>query len=164
MISLSKVEFIVISFLVRNFSRRYTIRNIASNLGISAAGAHAALKKLESSGVVKVERLGTGLFYDINLENKVAKHLAAIVLLGEGAVEGLENEASAAIVEGKKILAITNNADNVKDICQSYSEVVCKSEEEFIEMLRNKDTSMLEKGNVLFGEDIIVEAIRKVMR
>src|SRR3989338_6651881 len=122
MISLSKAEFNVISFLIRNFSKRFTIRNIASSLKISAAGAHAALKKLELGGIVKAEKLGTGLFYEIDLDNKVAKHLTAAVLLefydiGKIDAAEIEKESKAALFDGKKLLVVTSNEDKVKDIC-----------------------------------------------
>jgi hypothetical protein len=43
--------------------------------------------------------------------------------------------------------------------------VVCKDEEGFIEAIREKDVvEILQKGNVLFGEDFVIETIGKVMR
>jgi DNA-binding Lrp family transcriptional regulator len=121
MLSLSKSEFRVIGFLIRNFSKRFTIRNIGSQLKISAAGAHSVLKKLEKNGVVRAEKLGTGLFYEINLNNKVAEHLAAASLLNYFSVKDMETreldkECSAVVFDGKNALAITGNADRVRDI------------------------------------------------
>ncbi|MBU1004454.1 MAG: hypothetical protein KJ561_01360 [Nanoarchaeota archaeon] len=171
MISLSKAEFNVISFLIRNFSKRFTIRNIAVSLEISAAGAHAALKKLELGGIVKAEKLGTGLFYELSLDNKVAKHLAAAVLLefyavGKIDVSEIEKESKAALFDGKKLLAVTNSSDKVKDICYKKNiDAVCKTEEEFVSALKGKEKEVLlilEKGNVLFGEELIIEMIKKV--
>ena len=175
MISLSKNEFNVISFLARNFSKRFTIRNIASQLKISAAGAHAVLKKLEKSNVVEAERLGTGLFYYINLERGVARHLAAIVLLEHFDIKKIETkeiekESKAAIFDGKKLLVITISADAVKDICYrdfKGIEVICKEEGGFVEALRNKDKvvlEILEKGNVLYGEELVVNMIKEAFR
>ncbi len=175
MISLSKNEFNVIGFLIRNFSKRFTIRNIALNLKISAAGAHAVLKKLEKSNIVKAERLGTGLFYYVDLDNKVANHLASIVLIEQFDVkkinfEEVEKESKAAIFDGKRLLVVTSNDDIVKDICyRSFKEikVICKGEEEFIDALRDKEKDVLEileKGNLLFGEDLVLNSIKKVMR
>ncbi len=175
MISLSKNEFSVISFLIRNFSRRFTIRNIAAELGISAAGAHAVLKKLEKGDVVRAEKLGTGLFYHINLASKVATHLAAIVLLEHFDIKGIETkeikkESRAAVFDGKRMLVVTSSADIVQDICyRSFKEikVVCKGEEELIEALMNKEKEVLEileHGNVLYGEELIVDLIKRVMR
>ena len=80
-LSLSDNEFSVLSFLVRNFTERLTIRNIAQRLNFSAAGVFNILKKLDKENIVKGEKLGTGLFYAINFENKIALHIAEIVLL-----------------------------------------------------------------------------------
>ena len=66
MLSLSDNEFSVISFLVRNFPEKLTIRNIAQRLDFSAAGVFNILKKLEKQGIVVSEKLGTGLFCKIN--------------------------------------------------------------------------------------------------
>ncbi len=170
MISLSKNEFNVISFLIRNFSKRLTIRNIASKLEISAAGAHAVLKKLEKGNVVKAEKLGTGLFYEINLDEKIARYLASIGLLEHFDLKyiefkDIEKESKAAVFDGKRLLAVTNNSDIVKDICYRQNiEVVCKDEEEFIEALQYNDEAVLgilEKGNVLFGEELVINSIKK---
>ena len=46
MLSLSDNEFSVISFLVRNFTEKLTIRNIAHRLNFSPAGVFNILKKL----------------------------------------------------------------------------------------------------------------------
>lgn len=173
MISLSKSEFNVIGFLIRQFSKRFTIRNIASELKMSAAGAHAVLKKLEKANVVKAEKLGTGLFYYVDLENKVATHLAAITLLEQFDVKmidttALENESKAAIYDGKKLIVITSDEDSVNDICyRNNIKVICMGEEGFISALAGKDKEVLDilgHGNVLFGEELIVDSIKKVMR
>src|SRR3989338_162737 len=81
MLSLSDNEFSVLNFLVRNFSEKLTIRNIAQRLNFSPAGVFNILKKLEKQSIVVGQKLGTGLFYSINFENKIAEHLAEIVLL-----------------------------------------------------------------------------------
>ena len=82
MLSLSDNEFAVINFLVRNFTERLTVRSIAKKLGFSPAGVYNILKKLEEQEIVYGEKLGTGLFYKINLDNKVAWYLSLSVLVG----------------------------------------------------------------------------------
>ena len=175
MLSISKSEFNVIGFLIRQFSKRFTIRSIALKLNISAAGMHAVLKKLEKGGIVKAERLGTGLFYEINLESRVAQYLAAVMLMRYSDIkkintDELEKETKAVIFDGKGIVVVTSDSDAVKDIC--YRElkeikVICKGEEEFVDALRNKERNVLdvlEQGNVLFGEELVVDSIKKVIR
>jgi len=68
MLSLSDNEFSVLNFLVRNFSEKLTIRNIAQRLNFSPAGVFNILKKLEKQSIVVGQKLGTGLFYSINFE------------------------------------------------------------------------------------------------
>ncbi len=168
MLSLSDNEFSVISFLVRNFTEKLTIRNIAQRLNFSSAGVFNILKKLEKQNIVVGQKLGTGLFYSINFENKIAKHLAGIVLIYSDekvekmSVERLE-QAKAAIFDKKILLLITDNV-TVLDISVPNTEVMLKTEDEVIGLLRKKDSAMLQmlkKGIVLFGEDKIVEIIKK---
>ena len=167
MLSLSDNEFGVISFLVRNFTERLTIRNIAQRLGFSSAGVFNILKKLEKQGFVVGQKLGTGLFYSINFENKISEHLAAIVLLYSDEkfdkidVEKLR-EAKSAILDKKSLLLITDNV-TVLDVVVQNLNVIAKTEDEVISLLRKKDADMLQllkKGIVLFGEDSVVRIIK----
>ena len=166
MLSLSDNEFSVINFLVRNFTERLTIRNIAQRLEFSAAGVFNILKKLEKQGIVVGQRLGTGLFYSINLENKIAEHLAAIVLVYseekiEIDVEQLK-QAKAAISDKKNLLLIVDNI-TVLNVTIPNMNIITKTEDEIIELIRKKDSDILQilkKGIVLFGEEKIVSIIK----
>lgn len=168
MLSLSDNEFSVLNFLVRNFTERLTIRNIAQRLKFSPAGVFNILKKLEKQNIVAGERLGTGLFYSINFENKIACYLASIVLLySEEKLEKVELEklrqANAAIIDNKTLLLITDNVSTL-DISIPDLDVTTKTEDEVTESFRKKDSAMLnllKNGTVLFGEDRIVEIIKK---
>ena len=167
MISLSDNEFSVLNFLVRNFTEKLTIRNIAQRLGFSPAGVFNILKKLEKQGIVEGEKLGTGLFYSINFENKIAEHLAAIVLLYSEEKINVDisklRQANAAILNEKTLLLITDSV-TILDITIPNADVIAKTEDEFTELLRKKDSAMLQllrNGTVLFGEDKIVEIIKK---
>lgn len=166
MLSLSDNEFSVLSFLVRNFTEKLTIRNIAQRLNFSPAGVFNILKKLEKNGIVTGQKLGTGLFYSINFENRIAEHLAAAVLLysEEKAEIGIEQlrQANAAIFDKKTLLLITDSI-TVLDIVLQNIEVITKTEDDFIDLLRKKDSTMLQllrKGIVLFGENKVVEIIK----
>ncbi len=166
MLSLSDNEFSVLSFLVRNFTEKLTIRNIAQRLNFSPAGVFNILKKLEKNNIVTGQKLGTGLFYSINFENKIAEHLAAVVLLySEEKIDiNVEQfkQAKAAIFNGKTLLLITDNITTL-DVSIPNVEIIVKTEDEVIELLRKKDSQMLQvlkKGIVLFGEDKIVEIIK----
>ena len=166
MLSLSDNEFSVLSFLVRNFTEKLTIRNMAQKLGFSPAGVFNILKKLEKQGIVIGQKLGTGLFYSINFENRIAEHLAAIVLLYTDEKVQLDiqqfRQAKAAIFDKKILLLVTDNM-TVLDILIPNVEIITKTQDDIIALLRKKDASMLQflrKGVVLFGEDKIVEIIK----
>ena len=165
-LSLSDNEFSVISFLVRNFHERLTIRNMAQRLDFSAAGVFNILKKLEKQNIVIGEKLGTGLFYSINFENKVAVHLAEIVLLFSDDKNSLNNEqfkqAKAAIFDKKNLLLIVDNV-TVLNLTIPNVSIIAKTEEEFTDLLRKRDSEtlqILKKGTALFGEDKIAEIIK----
>ena len=166
MLSLSDNEFSVLSFLVRNFTERLTIRNIAQRLNFSPAGVFNILKKLEKNSIVAGQKLGTGLFYSINFENRVAEHLAAVVLLySEEKIDldiGKLKNAAAAILEQKTLLLVVDNVTTL-DVSIPDVDVVVKTEDEIIDLLRKKDAAalqLLKKGIVLFGEDRIVGIIK----
>ena len=167
MLSLSDNEFSVLNFLVRNFTEKLTIRNIAQRLNFSPAGVFNILKKLEKQNIVVGQKLGTGLFYSINFEEKIAEHLAAIVLLYseekyEIDVEKLK-QAKAAIFYEKTLMLITDSI-TILDVTIPNVDVITKTEDEVIALLRKKDSQMLQllkRGIVLFGEDKIVEIIRQ---
>ncbi len=167
MLSLSDNEFSVLNFLVRNFNEKLTIRNIAQRLNFSPAGVFNILKKLEKDRIVVGEKLGTGLFYSINFENKIAQHLAAVVLLyTEEQIDKVSidqlRQVKAAIFDKKRLLLIT---DNITDLEVSIPtvDVVLKTEDEFTSLLRKKDAQILQflkNGIVLLGEDKIIEIIK----
>jgi|SRR3989338_313304 len=167
MLSLSDNEFSVLSFLVRNFTERLTIRNIAHRLDFSPAGVFNILKKLEKQGIVTGQKLGTGLFYSINFENKIAEHLAAIVLLysEEKTDVGIEKlkSANAAIIDKKNLVLITDGM-TVLDVSIDGVNIITKTEDEITDLLRKKDAQMLQilkNGVVLFGEGKVVAIIKK---
>ena len=170
MLSLSDNEFSVVNFLVRNFSERLTIRNIAKRLNFSAAGVFNILKKLEKQNIVTGQKFGTGLFYSINFENKIAEHLAAIVLLFSDEkininVEQLK-QAKAAIFDRKTLLLVNDNI-TVLDIKIPNVDVIPKTEDEIVDLLRKSDSlaiQTLKKGIVLFGEDKLVDIIKKCVQ
>ncbi|MEK6891589.1 MAG: helix-turn-helix domain-containing protein [Nanoarchaeota archaeon] len=166
MLSLSDNEFSVLSFLVRNFTERLTIRNMAQRLNFSAAGVFNILKKLEKQNIVKGEKLGTGLFYSINFENKIAVHIAEIVLLYSDDKISMNSEqfkqAKAAISDKKNLLLIVDNV-TVLNLTITNVNVITRTEEELTDLLRRKDSEslqILKKGAVLFGEEKFADIIK----
>ena len=171
MLSLSDNEFSVINFLVRSFSEKLTIRNIAQRLNFSSAGVFNILKKLEKQNIVVGQKLGTGLFYSINFDNKIAEHLASVVLLySEDKIERISNEqikqANAAMFDKKNLLLISDNV-TVIDLTIPNINVIVKTKDEIESLLRKKDPDMiqlLKKSVVLFGESKVVEIIKNCIQ
>ena len=104
--------------------------------------------------------------YSINFDSKIAEHLAAVVLLYSDEkitlnVEQLK-QAKAAMFDRKSLLLITDNV-TVLDAAIPNVNVIVKTKDEFIGLLRKKDAEMLQllrKGAALFGEDDIVGMIK----
>ena len=170
MLSLSDNEFSVISFLVRNFTERLTIRSIAQRLGFSPAGVFNILKKLEKQNIVTGQKFGTGLFYSINFGNTIAGHLASIVLVySDEKYDKLDLEqlkqAKAVIFDKKSLLIVADNV-SISEINVPNTNIITKTEDELVESFRKKDPDamqVLKKGVVLRGEELIVNAIKNSM-
>jgi len=171
--SIAKNEFSVINFLVRNFMNRYTIRSIAKELKLSPAGAHTIVKKLEKNNILISERLGTGLFYEINFKDKAAEYIALVVLLKYSDIKKIDlkeikEEIKLAIFDNKNLLMVTENISHVEDFCSKLNvNAVIINEEEFIEKIKSKDKNVLQilnNGNVVYGEKFIIEIIKKGVR
>lgn len=170
MLSLSDNEFAVINFLVRNFSELYTVRNIAKRLGFSPAGVYNILKKLEQQGIVNGQKLGTGLFFRVNLENKVARHLSMAVLVGfyDSTIDlrKYEKNAKAILFDKKNVLFVTDNVV-VSDFAVEGYNVVVKNADDFIDSLRRREPflmDILRKSNVVFGEEFVVDVIKSLIQ
>jgi len=168
MLSLSDNEFTVLNFLVRNFYERLTIRNIAKRLKFSPAGVYNTLKKLEKLNVVYGEKLGTGLFYKINLESKLAYYLAATVLVGyfdidTKVLEKHKIHTKCLLYDKKTALFIVDDSSFKTDFSIESVDVIVKTEEEFIESIRHRDPEVLQllkNSTTVFGEDFILSIIK----
>lgn len=168
MLSLSDNEFAVLNFLTRNFTERLTIRTIAQKLKFSAAGVHTILKKLEKQGIVSGEKLGTGLFYRINMESKTAYHLAAAVLVGffDYANEDLmklKGSVKAVLYDRKNALVVADNVSSPNISIENLNLIV-KTEDEFIESIRRREPETMQaikNSNVIFGEELMLGVIKK---
>lgn len=80
MVSLTENRSKVLDFLIRNFSKRNSIRMIAKQLGLSPMGAQKILKAFERERITTKEKIGTGIFYSLNLNNAIAFKLAELIL------------------------------------------------------------------------------------
>ena len=70
----------MISFLLRNFTERYSIRHLARELGLSPMGARKIAMKLEKAGILRFESIGTSIYYSPNLNEEIGRKVAELVL------------------------------------------------------------------------------------
>ena len=142
MLSLSDNEFSVINFLVRNFTEKLTIRNVAQRLNFSAAGVFNILKKLEKAGIVIGQRLGTGLFYSINFDNKQLSdfHSRKIGQMSRFAAKDVE---AISVVHGNRVTSVEKQNGKWKLV----SPKVTDADESFI-------TSFIESYQTLTAEKV----------
>ena len=70
-----------VEYLVRNIAEKFNVNQIARNLKISVGSAYKILKLLEKKQVLIAEKIGNGLYYNLNLENKEAENLVPLVLI-----------------------------------------------------------------------------------
>lgn len=77
---LTKNENKVIDLLLRNFYESLTIREISRRTNTTPMGARKILNKLKSNDILTSRRIGTGVFYRMNLQNKMALKISELVL------------------------------------------------------------------------------------
>lgn len=80
MLALTNNEARAVSFLLRNFSERYSINALARELKLSPRGAYKIVKKLEKAGVLNPEAIGNAIYYHPNLDIEVGRKMAELVL------------------------------------------------------------------------------------
>ena len=168
MLSLSDNEFAVINYLTRNFSSRDTIRSIAKKLSFSPAGVYNILKKLEKQNIVTGERFGTGLFYKLNLNNKVCQYLALTTLVGfydyTLDISKFTEQAKIAIYDKKTVLMVVENPEQITESSIGDAKLMAITHEEFTEDLKdvNSEVSKFVKtGTVVSGESELLEIIKR---
>lgn len=81
MISPTGNELKVLDYLVRHFTQRNSINQLAKRVGLSAPGAMKLLAKLESHNIVTAEKLSNAVYYRINFATAQAVKLIEFVLL-----------------------------------------------------------------------------------
>src|SRR4030042_4853976 len=80
MVSLTENKSKVLDFLIRNIYKKNTIRMLAKQLNLSPMGAQKILKEFETEKILIKEKIGNGIFYNIDLNNEVAFKLAELIL------------------------------------------------------------------------------------
>lgn len=166
MLTLSENEVRILDFLVRNPLQKSSMRGIAIQLKVSPASVHTILKELEKQNILLSEKLGSGLFYTLNTDNKVTLYLAAFILAQSSQkypkeLERLHDITKIAILWGKALVCIDyNHKALINEVCKEkgYEEMMYTSDE-FQSLLRKKDTAVtniIREGYVIVGEYALV--------
>lgn len=79
--NLTRNESIVIDFLIRNITEKYSINQIGRKLNLSPRGIYKILKKMEKNKIAIPEKLSNAIYYKLDLENEETRKLAELVLL-----------------------------------------------------------------------------------
>ncbi len=71
----------IVEFLFRSIPNRFNVNQISRSLKISVGSAYKILKTLEKKGILLSQKVGNGIYYALNLENKEAEHITELVLI-----------------------------------------------------------------------------------
>jgi len=71
----------IVEFLFRNIPNKFNINQIARELKISVGSAYKILKSLEKKGFLSSQKIGNGIYYALNLDNKEAENIIELVLM-----------------------------------------------------------------------------------
>jgi len=178
MINLTKNKGKVLDFLIRNFTEKNSIRTIAREVSLSAMGAQKILKEFEKEDITTKEKIGTGIFYSINLKNERAFKLAELILMQKNLnpyariyskdLESLKNYSKVCILFGSILtkgekakdidVFVLINKDNFKNIEKQKKELSGKSTKPFHFVYQTKKD--FEK-NIKIRDPTILDIIKK---
>ena len=71
----------IVEFLFRNIPNRFNVNQISRELKISVGSAYKILKSLEKKSVLVSLKIGNGIYYVLNLDNKEAENITELVLI-----------------------------------------------------------------------------------
>ena len=175
MVSLTKNEAKAIEFLLRNFSKQYSINRLAKELEISPGGMFKILKKLEARGLVKRKDLANSAFYSINYSSENALDACAFalsekktapytrmwiseleklkditylaILFGSLLAKGREaGDVDALLIfDRKRIKEIDKAIDDLNMIKSKKIHAIYQTRDEFVKNIKNLDKAILEE-------------------
>ena len=76
-VNLSKI----IEYFFRNIPNKFNVNQAAKNLKISVGSAYKILKSLEKKQIFVSQKIGNGIYYNLNLKNKEAENIVELVLI-----------------------------------------------------------------------------------
>lgn len=71
----------IVEFLFRNIPNSFNVNQISRELKISVGSAYKILKSLEKKSVLVSRKIGNGIYYVLNLDNKEAENITELVLI-----------------------------------------------------------------------------------
>jgi predicted nucleotidyltransferase len=121
--------------LARSPDNRYYVREIAARTGSSVGGCHKALKKLHDMNLVKKEKSGRNLYFNINNENPSIRYFKIFVNIQEvnDAISSIASKCNKIILYGscstgqdtiKSDIDLFIITENVKEIKQKLKNTI----------------------------------------
>lgn len=190
---LTRNEARMISFLLRNFTNRYSIRQLAKELDLSPMGARKMAIKLEQAKILKPEQISDAIYYHPNLDEEIGCKTAELVLSYKDLnpyarvqakdLEQLRPYVLCAVLFGSVLTKAENAGDidvllvldedqlnkmhkvlmEIQSIKSKKISEMLQTREDLVRNIRKRDAPLLDvikTGQVLWGSEIIVEAIR----
>ena len=175
MVSITKNEARVINFLLRNFSKKYNINQLAKELQLSPRGAYKILKKLKNNDILSIQKIGNNHIYTINFNNDIAlevcqfvlietkntpyiktwindlqslKKFAKIVILF-GSILTKEKQANDVdvllVFEKKNLLKIQDQIKKINQIKSKQIHAIVQTEKDLLNNIQKRDPALLEE-------------------
>jgi predicted nucleotidyltransferase len=167
-------------------SSRYNANTISKQINLTRIGAYKALKLLEKQGLLKSERLGKAIFYELNLKDTYVQKNLELLLMEEARNKArwrdefslLYPQSELVIIFGSilrseekakdiDLLIIPKNNSKVNQIIDQKNQILIKkihslkqTENDLINNIKKEDKvilSALKEGIVLHGAEKMVE-------
>ena len=73
-------ELKVLNFLTRHFTEKYSINQLAKQVGLTPKGMHKLLKRLEQQTILLPKKMANAIFYEVNFNSDLARKAVEISL------------------------------------------------------------------------------------
>ena len=175
MVSLTENEARAIEFLVRNFSRDYSINQLAKEIGVSPPGILKILRKLRDLGFLVEKKVGNNVIYKVNFESAEALDACKFALMEMKAgpyiralikdIEVLRGDTEMAILFGSvlqkgreagdidlllvfdksKLKDIEKNLEGLNKVRPKKIHAIYQTEEDLVGNIKKQDKALLEE-------------------
>jgi predicted nucleotidyltransferase len=163
-VNLSSLAISVLAYLARSPDNRYYVREIATNTGGSVGGCYKALKKLYDMDLVKKEKSGRNLYFNINNENPAIKYFKIFINIQEvnDTIKSITRKCNKIILYGScstgedtirsdiDLLIITENVEEIKQTIKNT--FIGKRQLKPIIMLPHEFIKLKDKDRAFYNE------------